>query len=382
MQVTVDYAELQRALKLARKATSTRPALPILGGVRLEVNRNRGKLELTSTDLEISVKTILDPVDYQRPDAVVVPVASLATAVKDPRPKATTVTLRTDSNQLRVELDGMSFRLRTLDLDNWPWLDLFDIVSADDVLVTSDLELPRIWAERVAPAASDDEARPVLNGVLVERKVGPQYSTVTAAATDSYRLHVYQAAESHGQETSTLVPAAGLRFALDAMKAHKTSDGAVWRLERAGTVYARFEVGQSTIVVRCIDGEFPDFERLMPSADSATEITITDAKAAAGALKTAETQAQKTRAPVVLERSGAETVLATITVQDVGTCEIPVPGMKAPDPFDAVGFAPGFLRDAILANGEGTLHLRPDLAPALLDSGDGFRALVMPVRIP
>lgn len=377
MQVTVDYAELQRACKLARKVVGNRTTLPVLAGAHLEVTANT--LEITATNLETTIRTTLERIAHHAIDGrALVPVSALAAAVKDARPKGTRVTVETsgnDRNELHLRYDGLSFRLRQLDADDYPPLEVEH--QPADVLVASDLELPRVWAERVLPAASDDEARPVLTAVHVERKG----TVVSAAATDSYRLHTYQdPTEDYGasgiRDCSFLLPGHALQLALDAMKTHKATSGAVWY--RKGD--ARLEIGPTTIMVRCVEGEFPDFEQLFHT-DGGTEIAITDAAAAAGAVKTAETQAAASHMPVVLEHSGAETVLASVSVQDVGTCELPIPGLKAPEPFDTISLSPRFLREMLLANGEGTMHVLGGLKPALFDSGNGFRGLIMPVRI-
>lgn len=400
MLIEVPHAELARALKIAGKTCSHHPALPVLGGARLEVDRARGKLEITTTNLELSSRTVVDPTTYQRPGTVVVPLTELASALKGRQAKDTTVTLEHDqeAGTLRVKVGAMSMALCLLDSDDYPELQSFDDVAGDQH-VTSEPAQVRAWSERVLPATSDDWARPVLTAVLIERKVDRLSSTLIAAATDSYRLHTYRTLEAHGYDNcedpgctvkafAFLLPAAALKLAHDVMKAHKASGGAMWWRSTVSPTtsagYVRMVIGPTTIVARAVEGEFPPFEKLMPSTDGAKVISIDDAAAAANALSTAFASADRARVPVVLERGPVGTVLGSIKMQDVGDLEMAIPGLTAagPEAFDAIGFTPSYLRDLIAANGEGTLHLITPSAPILANNSNGFRGLLMPVRLP
>ena len=388
MQVEVSHEELARALKVASKTTSRRPTLPVLSGARLEVLD--GQLTIATTDLEVTSRTTISQ-SYAGADSidgvVVVPTLELAAAVKGKPAKGATVALKHDQEAgvLHVYAGAMVVALRTLEAEDFPTLNASDLGS----LVTSSLELITAWATRVLPAAHDDEARPVLTAVSIERKG----CELTAAATDSYRLHVYQATDHDHGDCSFLVPARALRLALDVAKIWKADAGALRyvtiasmsdpRYSSAGQV--TFTIGRTVLSARCIEGEFPPWRNLVPTISSEhAVIEITDAAAVKTMLDMATDQTRRHHdgGPFRIEAHGPD-VVGTIITQDVSTIELPLAGMRVRDgELAPAAYNARYLRDMVAANGEGTMHVRDGLKPALFGNGNGFSGLLMPVRSP
>jgi DNA polymerase-3 subunit beta len=380
MQAEIAHTDLARAMQLAGKIVGRRSTLPVLGGTKLETRG--GRLELTSTDLEMTSRTVLEPFECGDDDVVVVPTVELAAAVKGRQAKGETVALWHDreAGTLRVGVGAMQTSIRLLDAADYPTF------NGDDQgeLVTANLELLRTWASRVLPAASDDEARPVLTAVNVERN-GPE---ITATATDSYRLHTYQASERYvvdqPADCSFLLIARALRLAAEIAK--------VWKLETGALRYregqASFELDPVTLWARCVEGEFPQhWRQLIPATFDGPTVAIADVGALRPMLEAAVSHGKRNgNGPLRLEDTPAG-IVGKMTAQDVSTVELPMPGLKleAGPTFGPVAYHPRYLRDAILANGEGVMRLQGEggsLKPAVMDNRNGFRALLMPVRIP
>jgi len=116
---------------------------------------------------------------------------------------------------------------------------------------------------------------------------------------------------------------------------------------------------------------------------------VTDPAAAVGALTTLADQGRRHgRTPMVLEpdreHASSWTVHGTLSVQDFSDVTVAVPGLELTGELHATGFDPAYLRDAVRAMGTGTVRFHRDVGckPVLLSSGNGFQALVMPVRLP
>jgi DNA polymerase-3 subunit beta len=376
----VDHAELVRALKVAAGTCSRRPTLPVLGGVKIEAAGWGRPVTITTTDLELTSTTRLDSSLVVDTGAVVVPLRELAATLKGRQPKGTLARLELDQEAglLRMHAGGLHAALHVNALEDYPTLR--GEVSEGEVRVTSDLGLLGTWARRVLPATSGDEARPVLTAVQVKRDQG----TLTATATDSYRLHTYQTEQLDDSAFCFLLPARALTLVKQAIALYKATEGGAWwhgtGTDTHGTGEVRVQVGPSMFWARAIEGEFPStWERLIPTmTGDVPTIDVTDGAAAAAAIV-----ASFGREPIILEASGA-TIAASCKRQDIGKVEAELPGLKLAGytPFTPTSFKPLYLRELLAAVDHGTMQLRDSLKPALVTDGNGFRGLIMPVRIP
>jgi DNA polymerase-3 subunit beta len=225
--------------------------------------------------------------------------------------------------------------------------------------------------EKVARAASRDESRPVLTGILV-RFEGDR---LIMAATDSYRLAVKETElETSGPELDAIIPARALQE--------------LGRLA-AGTDEVRLGVHENHVVFgagdvwltsRRIDGQFPNYKQLLPETFEA-EVT-TPREPLLQVIRRAGVLAQR-NAPLRLRFAEGELGVSAHT-QDVGEAHETLPIDYAGDALE-IGFNPDFLRDGLEAVSDDAVQLKliNPLRPGLIVAPDeSFWYLIMPIRLP
>src|SRR5918997_4493092 len=201
LKLTCPRNELLRQLSIVSRAASTRTTVQVLAGLLLRAEE--GRLELAATDMEISLRSSLD-VEVSSPGAVVVPGRLLVDLARLLPGDDVSVEHRPGEGIVEVVSGSASYKLHTYNAEDFPRLP--ETSAAELIAVDADAVLET--TERVSRAASRDESRPVLTGILV-RFEGDR---LVMAATDSYRLAVKETelGES-GPELDAIIPARALQ---------------------------------------------------------------------------------------------------------------------------------------------------------------------------
>src|SRR5918992_672588 len=246
MKFRCDRDALSEALQTVQRGVSSRPGIPALTGVLLEAGGG-GSLTLTTTDLEVSARLAID-VQVTGEGMALVPARLLGDTVKSLSDAP--VEVESDQSQAHIRCAAYEGALRLLPAEDFPGLQepAGTRISAE----------PAAFAEavgQVGRAASRDEARPVLTGVLLE----VSREGVVLVATDSYRLAVRDLVATADGEAKAIVPERALseagRAAVDQRAdVEAFTDGS----------QISFRVGTLTLTSRLIEGEFPNYRQLLP----------------------------------------------------------------------------------------------------------------------
>jgi DNA polymerase III subunit beta len=365
MKVSVSRDALVSRLQIAGRAVSTRTAVPSLGGILVEAGETG--LTLRATDMEVGL--VLDvEAKVESPGSVLLPGRLLVDVVRNLPAGDVTLALRPEQRDVELTAGTARFHLRTLPPEDFPRLPQFE---GEPIKLPADALADTV--DRVALAASRDEVRPILTGVLVTA----EDRTLTMVATDSYRLSVKEtrlgAALPDGFEAN--VPARALEE-LSRLVRDDVDDIRIG--VRANQVV--FEVDGLALSSRLIDGQFPNYRQLLPEAYE-HELTI-NREELLEVVRRISLMAQK-NAPLRLAFSEGEVSISAQT-PDVGEASEPVPIPFAGEPFD-IGFNPDFLIAGLESAGseDVVLKLISPLRPGLLESADGsgFLYLIMPIRL-
>src|SRR5688500_3000132 len=246
MKFRCDRDDLSEALQTVQRGVSSRPGIPALRGVLLEATEG-GALTLTTTDLEVSARLSIG-VQVQEAGTALVPARLLADTVKSL--SEAPVDFETDQSQAHIRCAAYEGALRLLPADDFP-----GVQEPSGTAISAE---PAAFAEavgQVARAASRDEARPVLTGVLLE----VSREGVVLVATDSYRLAVRDLVATADGEAKAIVPERALTEAGRAAADQKADVEAFTN----GSQIA-FRVGGLTLTSRLIEGEFPNYRQLLP----------------------------------------------------------------------------------------------------------------------
>src|SRR5947207_3860924 len=179
VKVTCAKDELARALSLVGRAVSTRATVQVLGGVLLRAAE--GELELAATDMELSLRLGLDA-QVEGDGAVVAPGRLLVDLARLLPESEVVLEHRPEQGVLEVTCGPAAYKLNTFSAEDFPKLPTVEGVQTFTVDRGAFLDT----VSKVARAASRDESRPVLTGILVRFEAGK----LIMAATDSYRMSV------------------------------------------------------------------------------------------------------------------------------------------------------------------------------------------------
>ncbi len=366
LKLSCSRDELAHALGLVGRAVSTRASVQILSGISLRGREAR--LELAATDMEMSLRTSIG-VEMEEDGAVVVPGRLLGDIVRLLPPGELHLEYKVEDGMVVLTAGSSSYRLNTYAVDDFPRLP----AVGQEQLLALDREALLETVAKVGRAASRDESRPVLTGILVRL----EGQTLTMAATDSYRLSVKETAlpVPSEREFEAIVPARALTE--------------VGRIAQASTADTLLLDGQGNQVVfgiddvwlsaRRIDGQFPNYRQLRPESFEVEmrlpRVELLDAVRRAGVL------AQRNSPLRLRFEDGSLTIQAH--TQDVGEARETLPIAYSGDVLE-IGFNPDFLRDGLESVMEDDVRLRliSPLRPGLISgAGEDFWYLIMPIRL-
>jgi DNA polymerase III subunit beta len=368
VKLSVMQENLARGLSVVSRAVSSRSTLPVLANVLLRTED--AGLKLTATNLEIGI-TYWVPGKIETDGATTVP-ARLLTDLVSSLPSSERVDLELQgADTLHLRAGRFATHVKGIDADEFP-----TIQTAGERPTTriSQKVLRKALDETVFAAASD-EARPILTGVLARF----EGSKLTLAAADNYRiavrtLDVLDAVEA----ASVVIPARALN---ELGRILADTDDPVELVLAQARNQVLFHLEGVDIVSRLIDGQFPNYQQVLPASHTTrAEIDREELlRAVRPAALIASSSANIVKLQVGGDGSGV-TVTATAEVGDyTGDVEATVEGDATTIAFNA-----RYLND-VLSNVQAdrfALELNGPLSPGVFRpvGDDAYVHVVMPVR--
>ncbi len=368
MKISCPKDHLVERLSLAARAASTRPSLQIASGILVRAEDPEGAVELAATDRELALRVPLIA-DVIEPGSFVLPSRLGLEVIRALPSDVVELTHDASSGMVRIDSKGGSYQLHALRSDDFPALPEIDLERAFEVDRASFVET----AERVGKAASRDESRPALTGVLMKFEAGH----VTMAATDAYRMAVKELPLSDPipEDLEAIVP----RRAVEELpRIAAVADGSKLQIAVEDKVVA-FGLGDIWLTARRIEGQFPNFRSIRP-AQFEHEAPTSRAEAAEVVRRVG--LFARNAAPIRLSFSPGELRISART-PDVGEAVETIPARYEGEPLE-IGFNAEFLRDGIESAGGEEIRLRliDPLRPGLIQgAGDDFWYLIMPIRL-
>lgn len=366
MKLTIEQPELVARLSTISRAVSTRAATQSLAGILLSAQADG--VSLRATDLELGLQTTV-AADVEGEGSVLLPGRLLSEVARSLPSGSVEIEPREAQRDVEIRCGGSKFHLRTLPADDFP---RFPEPEGDPVVIPAPALAETV--EIVARAASRDDMRPVLTGVMVTA----EGNEMTMVATDSYRLSVKRT-EVEGGISGSLeanIPARALRE-LGRILSAEGAERVEVSLMRNQAV---FRAGKTVLNTRLIEGQFPNYNQLLPeSYEHDVRLPREDLLDVARRIS----QMAQRNAPLRFALAPGELTIAAET-PEVGDASESMPVAFEGDPLE-IGFNPDFLKDGIESvEGEDImLRLISPLRPGLLQAPgtDDFRYLVMPIRL-
>ena len=346
-----------------RAATGRTGTLPVLSGLRLELVGD--KLTVTGTDLELTIQLTAE-VGGETDGGVVLPARLSADIVRSL--SAGKVEVSVEGDEVSISGGRSQFSVRPLSYDDYPRLSS----PASSAVTLPSAEVGEALRQ-VVRAASTDEARPILTGVMLTAEA----EGLRMVATDSYRLAVRDlpGASVLGVDQKVLVPGRALS------ELQRLVGNAPELTLRLGEREATFEVGTTRLTTRLIEGEFPNYRQLIPPSYP-NKLTVAR-DALMEAIRRVKILARDAT-PIRLQMT-ADSLRLTAITQDVGNAVEELDAVLEGSEL-TVAFNPDYFANGVEAIGsdEVTLETLDALKPAVL-RGVGkpdYLYLLMPVRVP
>ncbi len=366
MQALTLQENLHKALSYVSKSISIKTQLPILSNVLIETEE--GRLKLASTNLETSICYWIGAT-VQEKGAITVPARILAELVASFTHDKIELTVA--RSQLKLQCGGSEASLSGIDAAEFPPL--------PEITDSKKAALPKILLEKGLPfvlmAASNDEGRPLLTGVRFSKRS----NGIAMVATDGYRLSLKQLGEPQGLEDGVVIPSRALSEVYRLMIDEKASEVEMSMSREKNQVV--FMLPNAQIITRLIEGEYPNYEKIIPSGF--TTRAVVKKEDFQRAVKLASVYARES-ANIVRLRIGDSTLAVSANSPQIGenktTLEVASEGDAGEIAFNA-----RFLLDllTVFPDDEVVFEMSGPLTPGVFKSpqDETIMHIIMPVRI-
>ncbi|HSX58438.1 MAG TPA: DNA polymerase III subunit beta [Candidatus Saccharimonadales bacterium] len=354
---------LKTAVNIANRFVSLRPSVAALGNILLK--SSKGKIEFFSTNLEssIALSEVASGEDWE----TTVPAKIFVELVNTLKEKETSLAVEKETLQLVSGATKATFN--TIAASEFPTIQLSGDKLKKDLSQKTLAEI----VGKIAFAATVEETKPVLTGILIRSKGGK----TLLVATDSYRLAIGTLNESLGEE-EMLVPAKTLVEALKiAGELQEESIGIGTSEENNQLLFAG---DNFQIATRLIDGVYPAYEQIIPDTFVASVKVSKDALT--DALKTASVLSRDIGNVVRLKLKAPQQLVIEGDTAQIGQAVTEVEAEVTGEEL-TVAFNSNFLLDGLSSLKEAEVEIKFSgvLKPAVFEnSKKDFKYVVMPVR--
>jgi DNA polymerase-3 subunit beta len=373
MKVTVERSELLKSLGHVHRVVERRNTIPILANVLLHADQ--GKLSLKATDLDVEVTDSIGA-EVGPGGSTTVPAHMFFDIVRK-LPEGAQIGLESSGDRatLAIRAGRSRFTLQTLPESDFPDLAPGEMTHKF-ALKAGDLKR---LIEKTQFAISTEETRYYLNGIYLHAARSNDVNMLRAVATDGHRLARMELPLPDGAAgmPGVIVPRKAvneLRKLLDEID----QDVAV----SLSDTKIRFGFGENTVLTsKLIDGTFPDYDRVIPTAND--KVLEVECKTFAAAVDRVSTiSSEKSRAVKLAVERNSLTLSAASAENGTASEEIEVRYSASPI---EIGFNSRYLLDITeQIEGEGAKFVMADAAsPTLVRDATDASALyvLMPMRV-
>jgi len=376
MRAICNTETFSRRLQLVSRGVSARSTIQLLGGILVEAGGEA--LKLSATDMEISIQTS-SPAEVEGEGRVVIPARIFNDIVRSLPGGSFSLEHDASEGTVRLVAGENEYRIRTYAADDYPQLPVFPEEGTFRMSGESLVET----VEKVSRSYSRDETRPVLTGILISF----EDSHVKMVTTDSYRLSIKETAlatTAFEGSREAIIPARAMQEVSRIFGSEGEEDVEVSLSENQ----ALFRIGDVVFGTRLIDGNFPEYRRLLPS-DFEREIAI-PREELIGTLRRVNLFAARQTPPVPVSLSFSEGAVEVIVRNGEVGDALERLSASSEDEF-LISFNPSYLLDGVSAidSEKVVFKLNEPLKPGLIvpdENGNGeepdFLYLIMPMRDP
>jgi DNA polymerase-3 subunit beta len=367
MRFTISREKLQEGLAAVAAVIPAKTTLPVLANILIEAT-DRG-IRLAGTDLDIGVSTEITA-DIEAVGAVTVPAKKLAEIARELPPAPVKFSAQGEQ-RVTIECGRSRFKLLGLPKSEFP---APPSVRFDNSWRIPSGELHKL-IQHVSFAASTEESRPILNGVLWELRP----DSMRMVATNGHRLaKMERPATGHGDTADLIIPPKALEQIRRLFPAEE-------ELEIArGDNHLAFRSPLTSVHTRLIEGPYPNYDQVIPRDND--RVAYLDKVAFASALRRMSVVASDQTHRIRLSFN-AGMVKFSVNTPDLGEAQDELPGRFEGDPLD-IGFNAAYMLEILrfMPTEEVRLTFKaPERAatiePEAWSEPGAYLCLLMPLRL-
>lgn len=373
MEFMIDKETFSRALQKIQGIVEKRNTMPILSNVLIEAHADR--IELTATDLEVGMKSSYETA-VTREGRITVSAKKLYEIVKELPEEVISFATR-ENDWVEIRCGKAQFSIVGLSPEEFPY---FPKVNEEN-LIRIEGALLADMIEKTAYAICFDETKYNLNGTFVKATVEDGRPILRMVATDGHRLSIAEK-EFHGavgpeMAKGVIFPKKGIFELKKICEEATTQELALGFMDNSAVI----KKGNTVVVMRLVDGEFPDYTRVVPVAND--KIVTVARDPFLHSLRRMSILSSEKFKGIRMEISGEQMVISSSN-PELGEASEELEAAYSGPPL-SIRFNAKYLLDvlAVLSESEVALVLRDELSPAIVKPAavDGFTAVIMPMRL-
>ena len=369
MKFTCNQQVLAKALNTVSKAVSNRTTIPILKGIMIKATEE-GSLILTASDLEISIKKEINA-DVQEPGAIVV-MAKLFGDIIRKLPNEDILISCDESGTVLIKTSFSEFNVVSFPTDEFPEIGNKEEGSES---ITLDRDIFREMIRKTSFAASVDESKGVLTGILTE--IDEEF--IKMVSLDGFRLALVKENMKSASSNKFIIAAKVMNeISKIISEDEEDSDINIMLGEKREVI----NVGSNEIIIRRMEGEFIKYNDILPT-ENTTNVIVSK-----------EMLLESIERASLLSREGKNNLIKMIIKNDLmtitsrseeGNVKEEIIVEKTGNDLE-IGFNSKFVLDVlkVIDDEQVSLNFKTGVSPCVVKpvDGDYYEYLILPVRIP
>jgi len=363
MKFTINQSDLYQAINIVQKAVSRKETLPILSGIYLETNKNKG-LHLMANNLELGIEYWIDA-EVEDECAIVLPANNLISLVRELPSENIVFNIDMDSFQAEIKCLESEFIIKGFDPEEFPSLPSLETSN----FMKINGKILKSMIEKVKFSISNNQTQPALTGTLFEINK----ESMALVATNTYRLACYKVKNKTNLENkhSFIIPGE----TISNLNSLLTGDEDLEMIFNKN--YAKFKFNDIILISRLIEGQFPNYEQVIP--DKYNTSIIADKIKLNNSAKRASLIANVVNLNIV-----DESLIIESTESESGHAHEKV-DIKIDGPEQNINIDANYLLDVIKVMDEEEINIKlidsiNPLAVKIKNENEDYTYLIMPVR--
>lgn len=366
MKITCLQYELNKALNTVYKAITNRSTIPILKGILIETISDN-LIKLTATDSEISIEKECECVVEEHGSIVLSSKLFTEIVKKLPNDK---IYIEENNGNVNIKCKTYSSDIVSFPAEEFP--DISEIQEIDRIVLNK--ELFRKMVRKTAFAASTDESRGVLTGILIEVKD----NMMSMVALDGFRMSIAKESIETDKTFKLVVSAKLLNEVTKIMADEEQEEEFVFIIDNKKVV---FNIGTTRVISRLLEGNFINYNEIIPKVNRC--IVKADRRELVDVIERASIIVREGKNNLIKLKIGENSIVFSSRSEEGNIKEelfVDIQGESL-----EIGFNSKYILDVmkVIDDENIILEFNTNVTPCLVkpEEGDSFEFLILPVRI-